>query len=138
MMWAGPAYFVKLFRYESDIWKGKGMIRRDMDSGAKQAARIYLGKSRPHILLEPLSHFALKWTYRVGEIDLSTGSVSVYNMFVCILVKEEAMCRAIGSNDAVSPAGVKHIRNLIESTLITDEQFSVIDGLCFSGLKIKG
>jgi hypothetical protein len=134
-MGAGGAYMVKFMRYRSRIWKGRGMIRRDMDSGAKQAARIYLGRSRPSFWLSPLSHFFLKWTFKVGEICMNTGSVSVYNVFVSNLVGEEKQCRSIGTNDRIRGKAAEHIRGLDKPSCDVGK---TIDGLLASGLKIDG
>lgn len=132
--WALPAYFVKALRYNTDIWKGNGMIRRDMDSGAKQSARIYLAKERPAFLLAPLSHLFLKWVYKVGEIDLRSGSVSVTKIFVTNLVNEEKQCRAIGTNDRVSPEGSAHLMSMKD---MNNDVVDTISGLLDSGLIIS-
>lgn len=141
--WAGPAYFIKASRYRVDLWKGKGMIRRDMDSGAKEAARIYLDKERPSFWCAPLSHFILKWTYTVGEIDIKTGSVSVTKVFVTNLVTEEKQCRSIGTNDVVKGAAAAHVCDLAarlrggENSIKEHQILVTIDGLVNSCLKIK-
>lgn len=142
LMWAGPAYFVKFFRYRADIWQGKGMIRRDMDSGAKMAARVYLGRERPHFLVAPLSHLFLKWNFLVGEICMNTGSVSVYKAFVTNLVQEEKQCRAIGTNDAITGEAAAHIYELLHrlgcgTNLHQVNIFNTIEALRDSGLKIQ-
>lgn len=137
LMWAGPAYFVKFFRYEANIWKGQGMIWRDMDSGQKQCARIYLGRRRPHVLFAPLSHFALKWTFKVGEIDLQTGSVSHYDVFVTNLVEQEKQCRSIGTNDVLSGSAASHVKEIMDSVSLSYRvERLVIEKLVESGLKI--
>lgn len=143
LMWAGPALFQKVFRFSADIWQGKGMIRRDLDSGAKQCARIYLGRNRPSFLLAPLSFLFLKWTFTVGEVDMSTGSVSVGKMFVTNLVQEEKQCRSIGTNDVITGSAATHLVALereltlsLKSVLDNDNLLSTIQGLKSSGLQI--
>lgn len=112
-----PAYVVKYNRFRANIWQGNGMIRRDMDSGAKMAARVYLGRERPSFLLAPLSHLFLKWTFTVGEICMSTGSVSVYKAFVSNLVHEEKQCRSVGTNDVIKHEAAAHISDLLDGLL---------------------
>jgi len=144
LMWAGPALFQKVFRFSADIWHGKGMIRRDLDSGAKQCARIYLGRDRPSFLLAPLSFCFLKWTFTVGEIDINTGSISVGKCFVTNLVQEEKQCRAIGTNDLITGVAARHIiqierdiRRRSHSFRNSSKELLVINKLRDSGLIIK-
>ena len=145
LMWAGPALFQKLFRFFANVWDGKGMIRRDQDSGAKQTARIYLNRERPSLLLAPLSFLFLKWSFEVGEIDINTGSTSVGNSFVSNLVVEEKQCRPIGTNDCITGAAAMHLIKLeayirnIPVKQVTDKEkkcLQTIIGLRESGLKI--
>jgi len=135
MMFLGPAYFVKILRYSANVWQGKGMIMAGSDSGQEYAARIYLGRSRPHILLAPLSHFALKWKFRVGQINLDTGSVSVGDIAVTDLIAQEKLCRPIGTNDSVSGTAAIHLAEIMESSI--GEKPMVVFKLREDGLKMQ-
>lgn len=108
--WAAPALIQKIARYAADPWKDKAMIFKDKDSGAKQVARVYLGRTRPHILLAPIYFFLGKWKFIVGEMDMVTGGISVTDMFVSVLVTQEGQYREVNTNEVIPREAGIHLR----------------------------